>query len=188
MYESVQTFTPLPCWRFTLGISWFSTRFFLTTEQFIPLFVDQFFKPSDGFPNLSDDFLLDFFVRLVWSWIPKVSWKLLMVSTWHDNIVGFVWIFEPKLQGEFAPLPCGANLKQTPGASCLTLSNLRHRRGLHGFLQSFRPKALVNPWEVVEMVVEAPIFGPSKKNVEHLDVVSRFVGFLFSYTFGDRTL
>lgn len=37
-----------------------------------------------------------------------------MVSTWRgNNTFGFVWTFEPKLQGEFAPNLCGANLKQT---------------------------------------------------------------------------
>ena len=72
----------------------------------------------------------------------------------------------------------------------MTLSKLRHRRGLHGFLQSFGPGALVNRFGVVvEMVVEDPNFWPvKKKNVENLDVVSRFVGFLFSYTFGDRII
>ena len=57
----------------------------------------------------------------------------------------------------------GQIFKQTVGLLSTTLSKLRHRRGLHGFLQSFGPGALVNLFGVVEMVVEAPNFWPVKK-------------------------
>ena len=73
------------------------------------------------------------------------------------------------------------------------MSKLRHRRGLHGFLQSFGPGALGESFlgTVVEMVVKSPQFlARQKKRGEFWALkVGRSVRlFFFIHLFGDRTL
>ena len=93
----------------------------------------------------------------------------------EKNTFGFVWIFEPKLQGKFAPNLCGANLKQEQGALVNDFVKACQSWGTDAAFMAFCNPSVRGPWWIFlgwwwKWLLKAPIFGPSKKTWRILGV------------------